>query len=112
MSMRFVALDQTLSWADERRLYRLSARLSRYFGEIVMIEWHLSREGRRHVAACNVHARSGYYRAQVLSERLSTAVGRALDKLVRQRRRQKIMGQTARRGRRRTPGSVTASALP
>lgn len=97
MLMKFAALAEALSRTDERRLYRLSSRLSRYFRDIVTIEWSLSRQGRRHVAACKVHATSGYYRAQVISGQLGTSIGQTLHKLVRQRRRQKAVGKTLRR---------------
>lgn len=97
MLMKFAALGDALSRTDERHLYRLSSRLSRYFRDIVTIEWNLSRQGRRHVAACKVHATSGYYRAEVISGRLSTSMGKTLHKLVRQRRREKAVGRTLRR---------------
>lgn len=97
MWMKFVALDEALSRTDEQRLYRLSSRLPRYFQDIVTIEWSLSREGRKHVAVCTVHARSGCFRAHVVAEQLGTAIGQTLHKLVRQRRRRKAMGNTARR---------------
>jgi len=97
MLMKFAALNEALSRTDERRLYRLSSRLSRYFRDIVTIEWSFARDGRRHTAACRVHATSGYYRAQVVSGRLCTAIGQTLHKLVRQRRRQKAAGKTLRR---------------
>lgn len=95
--MKFVVKDDVLSWSEERRLYRLSSRLFRYFNEIVSIEWNLSREGRGHRAACKVHSKSGYYRVQVVSDDLAAATLQALDKIVRQRRRRKVILKTRRR---------------
>jgi len=55
------------------------------------------REGRECVVGCKVHSRSGYYRVQAASETFGKSIDAALEKLVRQRRRRKSIGQTARR---------------
>ncbi len=67
------------------------------FRDIVRVEWHVSRQGHDRLVSCMVHSRSGDYRAQVGSEVTEEAIGRALDKIVRQRRRRKAIRETARR---------------
>jgi hypothetical protein len=44
-----------------------------------------------------VHSASGYYRAHAVSDVTEGAIGQALDKIVRQRRRRKAIRETARR---------------
>ena len=97
MNIRIIAEDDTLTESEQQRLQQASAHIPRYFRDIVSVEWHVSRQGCHRLVSCMVHSRSGYYRAQVGSEVTEEAIGRALDKIVRQRRRRKAIRETARR---------------
>lgn len=97
MPIRILAEDAVLAPAEEWRLRHVSARLPRYFHDIVSVEWDLTTDGRDQVAACKVHSKSGYYRAEVASDRLGKSIDEAFDKIVRQRRRRKVMRLSARR---------------
>lgn len=97
MNIRIIAEDQVLTESEQQRLQQASAHMPRYFRDIVSVEWHVSRQGRDRLVSCMVHSRSGYYRARVGSDVTEGSIGRALDKLVRQRRRRKAIRETARR---------------
>ena len=83
MTIRVVAREGSLAPSEHLRLREVSGRISRYFLDIVSVEWSLSSEGRNCTAACKVHSRSGYYRAHVASDGFGKAIDQALDKLVR-----------------------------
>jgi ribosome-associated translation inhibitor RaiA len=97
VKIRIIAEDDTLTRSEQRRLQQASAHIPRYFRNIVSVEWHVSRQGRSRLVSCMVHSGSSYYRARVGSEVTEGAIGRALDKIVRQRRRRKAIRETARR---------------
>ena len=97
MTLRIVDKGKVLGWAEERRLYQMSARFSRYFNEIASIDWAVSRAGRDCLVTCKVHARSGFYRVEGVAESFGRAIDEALDRVVRQRRRRKAIAETARR---------------
>ena len=97
VNIRIIAEGQALTESEQQRLQQASAHIPRYFRDIVSVEWHVSRQGRDRLVSCMVHSRSGYYRARVGSGVTEGSIGRALDKLVRQRRRRKAIRETARR---------------
>ncbi len=97
MNIRIIAEDDALTESERQRLRQASAHIPRYFRDIVSVEWHVSRQGRDRLVSCMVHSGSGYYRAQVGSEVTEGAIGQALDKIVRQRRRRKAIRETGRR---------------
>jgi ribosome-associated translation inhibitor RaiA len=97
MPITIAAEKGALTQAEQQRLEQVSARLPRYFNNIVSIEWCLSIDGGDRVAACNVHSKSGFNRVQVGSDAFGESIDQALDKIVRQRRRRKAISQSARR---------------
>jgi ribosome-associated translation inhibitor RaiA len=97
MNIRIIADDDALTEREQQRLNDASAQIPRYFRNIVSIEWHVSRQGRDRSVSCMVHSASGYYRVHVVSDVTEGAIGRALNKIVRQRRRRKAIRETARR---------------
>ena len=97
MTIRITAEHQALTEWEQQRLKDASAHIPRYFRNIQSIEWHVSRQGRDRLVSCMVHSASGYYRAHVVSDVTEGAIGQALNKIVRQRRRRKAIRETARR---------------
>ena len=97
MNIRITSEADALTESEQHRLRQASAHIPRYFRDIVSVEWHVSRQGRYRLVSCMVHSGSGYYRARVGSELTEGSIGRALDKIVRQRRRRKAIRETARR---------------
>ena len=97
MPFKVIAKNGALTPAERRRLFEVSARLGRYFRNIVNIEWILSTERRDCLVACRVHSKSGYYRARARSNGFGESIDQAVDKVVRQRRRRKMMKQAVRR---------------
>jgi ribosomal subunit interface protein len=66
-----------------------SLRLERYFTDILTVHWDLTMEGNQHVATCRLHSRQGFYRATAQDMDARLAMHTALDKLTRQRHREK-----------------------
>ena len=97
MSTKVTFQNEEPSAAERSHLREISGHLARYFRGIVSIDWNLSREGRERVVGCKVHSKSGYYRAQAGSETFGKSADAAIEKLLRQRRRRKAIGETARR---------------
>ena len=97
VNIRIIAEDDALTDSEQRHLRQASAHISRYFRNVVSVEWHVSQQGRDRLVSCTVHSGSGYYRARVGSDVTEGSIAQALDKIVRQRRRRKAIRETARR---------------
>ncbi|MDZ4694796.1 MAG: HPF/RaiA family ribosome-associated protein [Deltaproteobacteria bacterium] len=74
-----------------------SERLTRYFKNIVRIEWHLDDDGTSALVQCHLHAGHAFYRATTDANNFESAIHLAADTLIEQRRRKK---QQRVRGRR------------
>ena len=97
MITRIIAEHEPLTESEQRRLEQATAHISHYFRDILSIEWHVSRQGHDRLVSCMVHSGSGYYRAQVGSDVIEASIGQAIDKIIRQRRRRKVIREAARR---------------
>ena len=87
--------DSQLTVAGRKWVEEFSLRLERYFPDILTVHWDLTMEGNHHVATCRLHSRQGFYRASARDMDARLAMHTALDKLTRQRHREKAR---ARRG--------------
>ena len=81
--------DSQLTVAGRKWVEEFSLRLERYFTDILTVHWDLTMEGNQHVATCRVHSRQGFYRATAQDLDARLAMHTALDKLTRQRHREK-----------------------
>jgi ribosomal subunit interface protein len=81
--------DAGLMVVGRRWVEEFSERLERYFTDILTVHWDLTQEGSEHVATCRVHTRGGFYRATARDIHARLAMHAALDKLTRQRRKEK-----------------------
>jgi ribosomal subunit interface protein len=89
--------DAGLVVVGRRWVEEFSERLERYFTDILTVHWDLTEEGSEHVATCRVHTRGGFYRATARDMNARLAMHAALDKLTRQRRKEKKVLGTRRR---------------
>jgi len=74
-----------------------SERMTRYFKNIVRIEWHLDDDGTKALVQCHLHVGHTFYRATTEADNFHSAMHLAADKIIEQRRRKK---QQRVRGRR------------
>jgi len=89
--------DSELTVAGRKWVEEFSLRLERYFPDILTVHWDLTMEGNHHVATCRLHSRQGFYRASARDMDARLAMHTALDKLTRQRHREKrALGQRRR----------------
>jgi ribosomal subunit interface protein len=89
--------DSQLTVAGRKWVEEFSLRLERYFPDILTVHWDLTMEGNHHVATCRLHSRQGFYRASARDMDARLAMHTALDKLTRQRHREKrALGQRRR----------------
>ena len=89
----------SLTPAERRRLSEINERLRRYFRSVLTIRWVINQVGHIYAVTMEVHARSGYYLARSHADRLAKSVDQAFDKIVRQRRRNRVATLTTRRRR-------------
>jgi ribosomal subunit interface protein len=66
-----------------------SERLTRYFKNIVRIEWHLDDDGTNALVQCHLHAGHAFYRAHTDANSFQSAMHLAADTLIEQLRRKK-----------------------
>jgi ribosome-associated translation inhibitor RaiA len=97
MATRIVTRHEHLTEDERVRLRELSGRISRYFRDVVSLEWTLTNEGPDRIASCRVHSRSGYYGARASSDAMGKSIDQALDRVIRQRRRRKVVAKRSRR---------------
>jgi ribosomal subunit interface protein len=98
MVLNVACRDAELSRYDRSWVEEFSQRLERYFTEILTVEWDLTQEGSGgHTAVCRVHSRQGFFRATAHARTARQAMHTAIDKLTRQRHREKKAATTARR---------------
>ena len=89
--------DTGLRMAGRQWVEEFSARLERFFTDILTLDWDLTMEGNEHVAICRLHTRRGFYRATARAIDPRHAMHEAIDKLALQRRRQKrVLGKKRR----------------
>lgn len=67
----------------------LSERLPRYFRDIVQVDWSLDEDGVERIVHCNLHGPTGHYHVTAHAETFSHAMHLAMEKLLKQRGRQK-----------------------
>lgn len=83
-----------------RTLIRTAAEgLEEHFRHVLTVHWNLTLERYEISVSCQLHARSGFYRASAHSKKLRIAVEDVIQKILTQRRRKKAMDV---RGRRKT----------
>jgi ribosomal subunit interface protein len=97
MVLNVACRDSDLSVYDRHWVEEFSSRLERFFTDILTVDWDLTLEGNEHVAVCRVHDHRGFFRATARARDARQAMHTALDKLTRQRRREKEIDAGARR---------------
>jgi ribosomal subunit interface protein len=96
MVVNVACRDSALAFGARRAVADCSERLERYFNNILSVHWDLTMEGPEHVVDCRLHCGAGSYRASAHAIDFPHALHAVLDKLVRQRRRDKQKSETAR----------------
>lgn len=89
MVLNVACRDSGLTVAGKRWVEEFSARLERYFTDILTVHWDLTTAGNEHVATCHLHTRQGFYRATATDMDARLAIHAAVDKLTKQRGREK-----------------------
>ena len=89
MVLNVACRDSGLTAAGKRWVEEFSARLERYFTDILTVHWDLTTAGNEHVATCHLHTRQGFYRATATEMDARLAIHGAVDKLTKQRGREK-----------------------
>jgi ribosomal subunit interface protein len=89
MVMNVACRDSGLTMAGKRWVEEFSSRLERYFTDILTVHWDLTTAGNEHVATCHLHTRHGFYRASSRDMDARLAIHDAIDKLAKQRGREK-----------------------
>jgi ribosomal subunit interface protein len=97
MVVNVACRDSALASGARRAVEDYSERLERYFTNILTVHWDLTTEGIEHVACCRIHCGGADYRAHARDNDFHLALHGVLDKLVRQRRREKQKHESARR---------------
>jgi ribosomal subunit interface protein len=97
MVVNVACRDSALSWNARQAVEDYSERLERYFSNILTVHWDLTTEGSEHLAGCRIHCAGASFRAHARANDFHLALHEVLDKLVRQRRREKQKHETARR---------------
>src|SRR5688572_6508372 len=97
MVLNVACRDSDLSVYDRHWVDEFSSRLERFFTDILTVDWDLTLEGDVHVAVCRVHDHRRFYRATARARDARQAMHTALDKLTKQRRREKKILGSARR---------------
>src|SRR5271154_7566263 len=85
-----------LTPAERLWLSEINKRMQHYFRSLISLRWDIRESARFYATSCNVHAGSGYFRAQASANRVGAAMDLAFDKVVRQRRRARVKAVTAR----------------
>lgn len=96
MDIRTTTRNVVLTPSEQRRLRALSGRMSRYFRNLLALNWSFSGTKDACTASCGVHSQSGYFRSRVKADRPGAAMDQAFDKVVRQRRRERVNAVTGR----------------
>jgi ribosomal subunit interface protein len=96
MVVNVACRDSALSLGARRAVEDYSERLERYFTNILTVHWDLTTEGSEHVAGCRIHCAGASFRAHAHAMDFHQALHEVMDKLVRQRRREKAKHATAR----------------
>ena len=91
MLVQTISRNHSAGDDDLRHAHRLSERFARYFQAIVHVQWTLSAEGQRRIAACQLQGRSGFYRAAADTGDFRKSIDLAFDRVVKQRRRRKVI---------------------
>ena len=89
MVLNVACRDSGLTDAGKRWVEEFSARLERYFTDILTVHWDLTTAGNEHVATCHLHTRQGFYRATATEMDARLAIHSTIDKLTKQRGREK-----------------------
>ena len=89
MVLNVACRDSGLTVAGKRWVEEFSGRLERYFTDILTVHWDLTTAGNEHVATCHLHTRDGFYRATARDMDARLAIHGAIDKLTKQRGREK-----------------------
>jgi ribosome-associated translation inhibitor RaiA len=96
MDTRINTTNITLTPAEQGRIRTLNGRMARYFRKLLSLTWTFSGTKDACTVSCSVHSQSGYFRARVTAERAGAAMDLAFDKVVRQRRRERVKAVTGR----------------
>jgi ribosome-associated translation inhibitor RaiA len=91
MVERITYRDVKSTKAVERELLDARSEIEDRFNAVVSITWTLEMDADEAVAKCQVHSRSGYYRAHARSRKMATSIADAVERLVVQRRRKKAI---------------------
>lgn len=86
----------TLTPAEQGRMLTLNRRLPRYFRKLLSLSWAFTGRKDACTARCDVHSQSGHFRSRVTAERPGAAMDQAFEKVVRQRRRERVKAVTGR----------------
>jgi ribosome-associated translation inhibitor RaiA len=112
METRINTKGITLTPAEQDRIRTLDGRMSRYFRKLLSMTWTFSGTKDACTASCGVHSQSGYFRSRVTAERAGAAMDLAFEKVVRQRRRERVKAVTERSRTGATRRRLLACAAP
>jgi ribosome-associated translation inhibitor RaiA len=99
MVLNVACRDSALTLGSRQAVAEVSFRLSRYFTDILTVDWDLTMAGVEHVAHCRLHCRDGFFRVTARAMEPRLAIHNAVDKLLRQRRSDKRQYGRERRHR-------------
>jgi ribosomal subunit interface protein len=97
MVVNVACRDSALAFGARRAVEDYSERLERYFTNILTVHWDLTTDGSEHVAGCRIHCAGHSFRAHAHAMDFHQCLHEVMDKLVRQRRREKAKHTSARR---------------
>ncbi|MEO8445238.1 MAG: HPF/RaiA family ribosome-associated protein [Gammaproteobacteria bacterium] len=87
MPIYYIHSEKPLSAPAREKLEGINARLQRFFRSVISVSWTFARQRDTWRANCQVHGRSGHYRAVAQADTARAAMDEIYERLVRQRRR-------------------------
>ena len=76
---------------DKLYLESLSKQLSHHFVNVISLRWKIETDHEDIIVKCQLHSKSGYYRAHAKEGTIRKAVDLVFNKITKQRRRKKVI---------------------